>query len=39
MTAQGIESYNRTSATDEFIEWYINNYKNSKRLVKDMNTN
>lgn len=30
---------NRTSATDEFIEWYINNYKNSKRLVKDMNTN
>ncbi len=30
---------NRTSATDEFIEWYINNYKKSKRLVKDMNTN
>ena len=30
---------NRTSATDEFIEWYISNYKNSKRLVKDMNTN
>ncbi|MBP3635627.1 MAG: non-canonical purine NTP pyrophosphatase [Bacilli bacterium] len=30
---------NRTSATDKFIEWYIINYKNSKRLVKDMNTN
>lgn len=30
---------NRTSATDEFIEWYISNYKNSKRLIKDMNTN
>ena len=26
---------NRTSATDEFIKWYINNYKNVKRLVKD----
>lgn len=30
---------NRTSATDEFIEWYISNYKNSKRLIKDMDTN
>lgn len=30
---------NRTSATDEFIKWYISNYKNSKRLIKEMNTN
>lgn len=25
----------RTSATDEFINWYKNNYKNVKRLVKN----
>lgn len=25
---------NRTSATDEFIEWYKNNYKNTKQLIK-----
>lgn len=24
----------RTSATDQFIEWYILNYKNTKRLIK-----
>lgn len=30
---------NRTSATDEFIEWYRMNYKNTKSLVKNINTN
>ena len=25
---------NRTSATDEFIDWYKLNYKDAKRLIK-----
>lgn len=25
----------RTSATDEFINWYVANYKNVKTLVRD----
>ncbi len=29
---------NRTSATDEFIKWYKNEYKNTKKLVKNINS-
>ncbi len=29
---------NRTSATDEFINWYIINYKNSNRLILNSNS-